>query len=56
VVSSAPEKAPSVIPLKRTLPESKKNYSKNEWAEIVNSMKLKPKEYQTLKQGRANVI
>jgi secreted trypsin-like serine protease len=56
VVNAAPESAPSIILVMRTLPESKQNYSKNEWAAIVKSMELKPKEYKTLEQGKAGNI
>jgi hypothetical protein len=50
---SAPENAPSVISVIRTLPESEQTYTKREWADIVKSMKLKPKKYKTVKQGKS---
>jgi hypothetical protein len=51
MANSAPGNAPSAISAIRTLPQSKQTYSKKEWAAIVKSMKLKPKKYNTVKQG-----
>jgi len=54
MANSAPGNAPNVISVIRTLPESEQTYTKREWADIVKSMKLKPKKFKTVKQGKAN--
>jgi hypothetical protein len=53
VANSAPGGAPSVNSMVMTMPKSTQTYSKNEWTEIVKSMQLKPKQFKTIKQGKA---